>query len=658
MAAFEAVLKMRLLRPAVVLIPLILLVSYGMAVATADTLDTVQEQLLNSAATAFAQGNYRPAANALPELENTYMGPWVGYWSLQPRLKTMTQGQYQRYAERYPSGVAHHLLRHQWLSELAQRKDWSDFTQVYQAGSVPDSIGLRCDAARDPLLSTSTVIAPFFLWRSAAANDHACNTMARAYLKQGQITPPELWQRLQQMYEASAFNAALRFAPFLPAPQSGQLAQTVTAPAAWISQQIQQYGRNNWPTGQTHLLALALLRLAATHPAQAAQFVRTLGVLPAAAKSLVLYNTAYHATLSFRSESGHWYAQAYAADPQFRPRPQLLAWMVRTALRDGDWSMVEQATQQMDAAQRRQRQWQFWFAVALLQLGHTQAAHVLLAALESPWTYYGQLAMATLNRPLVLKPGDPSALTGAGAALDEEVPERTAITLYQLGLYYDALAEWDHFLKGLDGAPEIKAAAQVAFHHAAWLLGIHASSLIRGGKDWQQGYVLPYAQEISAAAAQTGLRRAFLAGLIRQESGFAFGIQSDVGAQGLMQVMPATAQWLQTHIPAADNADLHSVRGNLILGSHYLSLQRQHFGGSELLAAAAYNAGPSAPQRWLSRWTPPAGPWAGPIFTANIPFQQTRHYVQSVLTNTAVYAAILDQKPQAIWPQWRLGTSP
>ncbi|MBU2819214.1 lytic transglycosylase domain-containing protein, partial [Acidithiobacillus ferrooxidans] len=73
-------------------------------------------------------------------------------------------------------------------------------------------------------------------------------------------------------------------------------------------------------------------------------------------------------------------------------------------------------------------------------------------------------------------------------------------------------------------------------------------------------------------------------------------------------------------------ADLHSVDGNLTLGSHYLSLQQQHFGGSELLAAAAYNAGPGAPQRWLGRWTPPPGPWAGPIFTANIPFRQTRHY--------------------------------
>ncbi|MBU2785047.1 lytic transglycosylase domain-containing protein, partial [Acidithiobacillus ferriphilus] len=286
MTVFKTVLEMRLPRPVAVLMSLVL--SYGTAVAATDTLNTVQKRLLNSAASAFAQGDYRPAANALPELENTYMGPWVGYWSLQPRLKSMTQDQYQRYAKHYPSGVAHHLLRQQWLLELARREDWSDFTQVFQAGSIPDLISLRCDAARDPLLSTSTVVAPFFLWSGAAANDHACNAMARAYLEQGQITPPELWRRLQQMYEASAFDAALRFAPFLPAAQSGQLGRTVTAPAAWISRQIQHYGSHKWPTGQAHLLVLALLRLAATHPAQAVQFVRTLGVLSAADKSLVL----------------------------------------------------------------------------------------------------------------------------------------------------------------------------------------------------------------------------------------------------------------------------------------------------------------------------------------------------------------------------------
>ncbi|MEY2335328.1 transglycosylase SLT domain-containing protein [Acidithiobacillus ferrianus] len=657
MATVAAILKHRFI-PGAAATCLFLL--GGAAAASADTtLSATQARRLSAAAVAFSQGDYRPAAHALPALENTYMGPWVGYWALQPRLKSITQSQYQRYADRFPSGVAHHLLRQQWLLQLAHRKDWPDFTEVYQAGSPPDLLTLRCDAARDPLLaSTLSVVSPFVLWSGAAAGNHACNAMARTALKEGRISQAELWRRLQQMYEASAFSAALPFAPFLPAAQSGQLAQSVKTPAAWISQQIQRYGAAPWPVEQTHLLVLALLRLAAVHPAQAVQFTRNLRVLSSAEKSLILYNSAYHATLTFRPESGRWYADAYAADAQFHPRPRILAWMVRTALREHNWRMVEQAVEQMDPAQRAQRQWRFWSAIALLRRGYPQAARSLLTPLESPWTYYGQLAMATLQKPLVLRPTDPPASPRAEASLDEQVAVRRAIKLYQLGLYYDALAEWNQVLTDLRGTPAIRAAARVAFAHQSWLLGIHASSLIPGGEDWEQGYVLPYAQEIAAAAAQTGLRKAFLAGLIRQESGFARGIQSGVGAQGLMQVMPATANWLQTHIPAAANADLHSTSGNLILGSNYLHLQQQQFGGSELLAAAAYNAGPAAAKRWLERWTPAPGPWAGPIFTANIPYRQTRHYVQRVLTNTSVYAAILDRQPQSIWPQWRLGTVP
>ena len=104
MAAFKAILRVRSSRPAAVLVSLVLWMGCGTSVATAGILSAAQEQLLNSAATAFAQGDYRPAADALPELENTYMGPWVGYWSLQPRLNIMTQRQYQRYTLHYPGG--------------------------------------------------------------------------------------------------------------------------------------------------------------------------------------------------------------------------------------------------------------------------------------------------------------------------------------------------------------------------------------------------------------------------------------------------------------------------------------------------------------------------------------------------------------------------
>ncbi|MBU2816888.1 lytic transglycosylase domain-containing protein, partial [Acidithiobacillus ferrooxidans] len=75
MAAFKAILRVRSSRPAAVLVSLVLWMGCGTSVATAGILSAAQEQLLNSAATAFAQGDYRPAADALPELENTYMGP-------------------------------------------------------------------------------------------------------------------------------------------------------------------------------------------------------------------------------------------------------------------------------------------------------------------------------------------------------------------------------------------------------------------------------------------------------------------------------------------------------------------------------------------------------------------------------------------------------
>ncbi|PKY11160.1 murein transglycosylase [Acidithiobacillus marinus] len=632
-----------------------ILVLSSTAVADPSSLSASQESLLQNAAQAFAQGDYKPAAAAFPLLANTYMGAWVGYWSLQPRLKTLTQEQYQQYSAQFPDGVAHHLLRRQWLIQLAHRQDWNDFTTVYQAGNKPDLIQLRCDAFRDPALQSTSVVSPYFLWRSAPATDHSCNAMARDSLQQGLITQDQLWQRLQQMFTATAFTAARQFAPYLNGFAGGQLTAVIDHPDQWIQARIQQYDHISWPANSTRLLELALLRLAASQPALAVQYVTQLQALDSSQKSRVLYQAAFQATRSFRPSAGQWYQQAYTTDPQLHPRPEVLAWMIRTAIRDGRWAMVSTALSLMDNAQRQDRQWQFWKAVAHQKMGQIAQAKAEFSTLASPWTYYGQLSMAALGQSLRLDRVSPELEPVALAALPENDSERAAIKLYQLGLYYDALSAWDHVLKNLAGPSQIRAAAHMAFQQQAWLLGIHASSLIPDGGDWKQGYVLPYVGEISDAAMRTGLHRAFLAGLIRQESGFAFGIRSNVGAQGLMQVMPATAAWLQAHIPAAANADLHSIRGNLVLGSNYLSLQQQNFGGSELLAAAAYNAGPGAPKRWLRSWTGPTqGPWAGPIFTANIPYQQTRHYVQSVLTNTVIYAAILDHQAQDIWPHWQL----
>ena len=79
------------------------------------------------------------------------------------------------------------------------------------------------------------------------------------------------------------------------------------------------------------------------------------------------------------------------------------------------------------------------------------------------------------------------------------------------------------------------------------------------------------------------------------------------------------------------------------LGTGYLKLVLDDFGGSQAMAAAAYNAGPGRPRRWRD------GPLMEPAAWAeNMPFSETRDYVKKVLSNTVYYSALLGGKPATL----------
>ena len=150
-----------------------------------------------------------------------------------------------------------------------------------------------------------------------------------------------------------------------------------------------------------------------------------------------------------------------------------------------------------------------------------------------------------------------------------------------------------------------------------------------------------------AKAADLGLDPAYVYGLIRQESRFITDARSHVGASGLMQVMPATARWTAKKIGLPFTPGMINDRDiNLRIGTGYLKLVLDDFDGSQLLAAAAYNAGPSRPRRWRE------GPVVEPaIWAENIPFCETRDYVKKVLSNATVYAALLAGRVQVALPK-------
>ncbi len=127
-----------------------------------------------------------------------------------------------------------------------------------------------------------------------------------------------------------------------------------------------------------------------------------------------------------------------------------------------------------------------------------------------------------------------------------------------------------------------------------------------------------YADTIRAASLEYGVDEAFLRAIIHAESAFNPRAMSLKGAQGLMQLMPGTAS--DMGVLDAFNSD-QNIRG----GARYLSLLLRDFDGNEQLAAAAYNAGPGAVQRY--KGVPP--------------YAETQVYVERVRTLRQRYGAAI-----------------
>jgi soluble lytic murein transglycosylase len=139
---------------------------------------------------------------------------------------------------------------------------------------------------------------------------------------------------------------------------------------------------------------------------------------------------------------------------------------------------------------------------------------------------------------------------------------------------------------------------------------------------------------IRQQAADKGLDPALIAGVIYAESHFR-DQTSHAGARGLMQITPQTARAIaqRTGGTAFTDADLATPQVNIAYGAWYLRHLLDHYGGNEVLGLAAYNAGMGNVDRWV------AGHGGGNLKPADLPFPETRAYVQKVLTTRDEYRA-------------------
>jgi soluble lytic murein transglycosylase len=280
----------------------------------------------------------------------------------------------------------------------------------------------------------------------------------------------------------------------------------------------------------------------------------------------------------------------------------------------------------------------YWTGRAAQELGDAPAATKWYTeAAGFPTAFYGQFAMARLGRTALGLPAAAAVTPAETAEFDKRELVRAARLVTRIGadelarpfiaeLFRSAATAHDWVLAG-------KLAAEL--HHPE--LAVRGFKFSKRPLDVAMAIGYPMID----VPGSIGAERALVLGLVRQESEFYAKAVSPVGARGLMQLMPQTAQRTAKSLKIRFDVGKLTAdpRYNLKLGSAHLAQLIGEWQGSYVLALAAYNAGSAAVARWIGSNGDPRGLDDDTMidWIEKIPYSETRNYVQRVLEAFQVY---------------------
>ncbi|MDW8468116.1 MAG: lytic transglycosylase domain-containing protein [Burkholderiales bacterium] len=277
-----------------------------------------------------------------------------------------------------------------------------------------------------------------------------------------------------------------------------------------------------------------------------------------------------------------WYRRAEGApltDDQ-------LAWKARAALRALDWQAVRDAVDAMSAATRREPVWSYWYGRALAAQGVADGARAYYLRHAGEPHFYGILAAEELGYiPAPPEPFHVPAEEEVAAAARNPGLAR-ALALYRLGLRGEAAREWSFTVRAF-ADEELLAAAELARRYELYDRAINTAERTVHRHNFRLRYLAPFAEMLRERAREYGLEEAWLLGLVRQESRFVVNARSSAGAQGLMQLMPATANWVARRIGLAGYhaGRVNEPETNIALGTRYLKFVLDELGHPVLALA-------------------------------------------------------------------------
>lgn len=581
------------------------------------------------------------------QLHHYPLYPYLAYDWFMRDLPNLPLKDVEQFETDYGDSSLAPRLYQSWLLSRAKHSRWQDFLQGYQQYGGVKTSELQCDhllaqyyTAHDKNILSEAK--PF--WLTETTQPASCEQLFTLWEKEGGLTPALIWDRIELAMNKKQITLVKKLGRYLPKNEQATL-------IFW------EHLRKN-PSHVTKTLALS-----SEHPlfrriiANGIRYLSEINT-PEAIKAWYKLNARYTFTDSEKSIAltpiALSLARQHHPDALFWlkqiPAPfaseLVQSWQIRTALADDEWRSVSAYIHHLPKTTQEESRWQYWLARALLATGESTESTKIFQTLSSERGYYGFLASTRLGIPYTLN-DDPLILSSQlTTAISNKSCILRTLELMALGRDSDAKREWLAGIKQMTD-PEIVASARMAdksgWHHLAILA---MSKAIQHKDDMPLRFPLAHSEQVFTAAKKQKIEPAWVFAITRQESAFASSARSSVGALGLMQLMPATANQVArlNKLSYKNKNELLKTDLNIKLGAGYLKELLHTHQGSMVLATAAYNAGPSRVKKWLNnRHALEADQWI-----ETIPFAETRDYVQNVMTYLGIYRQRLGENTPLI----------
>jgi soluble lytic murein transglycosylase len=637
------------------ILALVAITMSGQAFALSD------EALFQHARESYAAKNETALTEDVSQLKTQQylLTPYAEYWLMLLKLDKARDEEVQNFIAQYVDMPFAERLRGEWLKRLAKQQNWGSFFDEL-AFYQQEDIAVQCYAllGHKQLGDVEVASQARALWMSTADLPSNCNQLFDVLQKTGELSNDDIWARfrlaLQEDKLSLAKSVISRLAHIDPAALK-LLDRANQLPQLMLDKKTASFKTRFG--AEVNLYALD--RLARTKIDEAiSTYGQVQNLFNRENRAFGWGRIAYHAARSHHPRALSYYALAEGVTLDNAQ----LAWKVRAALRAQDWTTVLNTTSAMPAKQIEEGAWRYWKARALKETAQKEPSHIaeanaILSKLSAERHYYGLLAAEELESVMSNPAVDYKVTDIEVAAIASQPSMKRVLELQRLEMRWEAKLEWIWATRSYDDK-QLLAAAEYAMRQKWYDIAIKTADNTKVTHNFNLRYPTPYRDLFRTAADNVSVDEAWVYGISRQESRFMHFARSGVGAAGLMQLMPATAQWVAKRmgLNGYNNTMIRNLNTNIEFGTYYMRYTLDLMGGQTVMATAGYNAGPSRAKQWMA-----TEPLEATIYIETIPFAETRTYVQKVMANTQIYAPRLVSENSSIKIQTlksRLGIVP